>query len=59
MRNGKLIGVNVSEQERDYVEHAAKLRGLSLQQYVKRAINEALQRDGVDALLLKLRERPR
>ena len=58
MRGGKLLGANVSATEFDYVNHAARLAGLSRQQFLKRAVNAALMKMGVDAVLLKLAEQP-
>lgn len=59
MRGSKLLGVNVSAEEFQYVRHAAELACLSQQQFVKRAINSALRKMGVDAVLLRLKEDPR
>ena len=42
----------VTVEERDYVKHAASLRNLTLREYIVRAINASLRRDGVDALLI-------
>ena len=41
----------ITGSELDYVTHAANLRGQSLLEYVKRAINAALMKQGVDAVL--------
>lgn len=49
------IVVNCTKDERDWVRHAARLRRLSLAEYVKQAINRALRHDGVDAVLLRER----
>lgn len=43
----------LSEEEHDWVRHAAALRSLSLDEYVKRAINAQLRHEGVDAVLLR------
>jgi hypothetical protein len=48
------IVIQCSLDERRWVEHAASLRGLSLFQYVKEAINASLRREGVDAVLLRV-----
>lgn len=45
--------VRVSKDELDYVKHAAALRHLSMAEYVKRAINAQLRREGVDAVLFR------
>lgn len=45
------IVIKATEEEYDWVCHAAKLRGLSLQEFVKRAINATLVKQGVDAVL--------
>jgi uncharacterized protein (DUF1778 family) len=58
MKAGRLLGANVSKSEYDYVCHAAKLAHCSQQQFVKRAINAALQKMGVDAVLLKVKDAP-
>ena len=44
------IVVECSKDERVWVRHAAKLRGMSLPEYVKQAINTSLRREGVDGL---------
>jgi len=46
-----VIVMRVSEDEREWVKHAAALRGLSLTEYIKRAVNASLCREGVDAVL--------
>lgn len=50
------IPIVVSLDEYDWVKHAASLRGLSVAEYVKRAINAQLRREGVDAVLIRERE---
>jgi hypothetical protein len=47
------LEIACTDEELDWVRHAAKLRGLSLVEYVKRAINASLQREGVDAVLFR------
>lgn len=54
--NGKrtrLIRVEVTSNEKHHVQHAAGLRGLTTSEYVKRAINAQLRREGVDAVLIR------
>lgn len=46
------LNIPVTPEELDYVQHAASLRSLSLVEYVRRAINLSLRKEGVDALLL-------
>lgn len=48
--------LRVTRNELDWVKRAARLRHLSLAEYVKRAINASLQREGVDAVLFTERE---
>jgi uncharacterized protein (DUF1778 family) len=48
--------VRVSAEELDWLKHAAKLRHRSVSEYVKRALNAQLRREGVDAVLFKLRD---
>jgi hypothetical protein len=50
----KFIEIRTTNDEYEWVEHAAKLCGLDVDQYVRQAINVALQRQGVDAVLLKV-----
>jgi uncharacterized protein (DUF1778 family) len=52
--NTRLI-IRATKEEVDYVKHAASLRGLSMAEYVKRAINASLRRQGVDAVLFRER----
>jgi hypothetical protein len=40
-------------EEHDYVKHAASLKSLSMSEYIKRAINAQLRREGVDAVLIR------
>lgn len=49
------LGVRVTIMEMDWIAHAAKLRHMSFDEYVKQAINESLRREGVDAVLLKVK----
>ncbi len=53
------LGVRVSAEELDWVQHAASLRALSLSEYVREAINARLRREGVDAVLLRERTEER
>lgn len=55
MRSPAGIAIFDSREESDWVKHAARLRGMSWREYVRRAVNERLQRDGVDAVLLRER----
>jgi predicted DNA binding CopG/RHH family protein len=50
------IVIRASEDELDWVKHAASLRQMSLAEYVKRAINTQLRREGVDAVLFRERD---
>lgn len=50
------IIIRASTTEVDWVKHAASLHGWSLSEYVKRAINAALRKEGVDAVLFGERE---
>lgn len=61
MGTGRMVYLSVycMEEEREWVKHAAKLRGLSMAEYVKRAVNAALIRDGVDAYLFAEKDEPR
>lgn len=47
-----IVPIPMTAEERDWVKHAARLRGLSAVEYVRRAINMSLRREGVDAVLL-------
>lgn len=47
------LTIPISGDELAWVRHAAGLRRLSLAEYVRRAINLSLSREGVDAVLLK------
>jgi len=44
--------VRMSQEELRWIAHAASLRQMSAHEYIRRAINEALVRQGVDAVLL-------
>jgi hypothetical protein len=44
--------IPMTPDERDWVQHAARLRGLPYVEYVRRAINASLRHEGVDAVLL-------
>jgi len=46
------LSIPISAEELDWVEHAARLRHLPVVEYVRRAINLSLRKEGVDALLL-------
>jgi uncharacterized protein (DUF1778 family) len=45
--------LRVSADELDWVKHAASLKSQTLAEYVKRAINASLRREGVDAVLFR------
>lgn len=49
----KTLSIHGSHDEIDYVRHAARLVMLSPEDYVKRAINRELRRNGVDAVLFR------
>lgn len=49
------IKFSVTKDERDWVKHAARLRNLTLREYIIQAINASLRREGVDAVLIKER----
>jgi len=50
------IIILATAQERDQVALAARLRDLTPAEYVKRAINASLRREGIDAVLFSERE---
>ena len=50
------LGIYVSADERRWLLHAASLRHISLDEYIRRALNESLIREGVDALLIMTKE---
>ncbi len=50
------ISIDASKEEADWVRHAAKLHGVNVSEYVKRAINAALRKQGVDAVLFAERD---
>jgi hypothetical protein len=52
----KFIEIRTTNDEYEWVEHAASLCGLDVDQYVRQAINASLRREGVDAVLLKTDE---
>lgn len=45
--------LRVTKDELDWVKHAAALREMSLAEYVRRAINASLLKEGVDAVLFR------
>jgi uncharacterized protein (DUF1778 family) len=45
--------LRLNAEERDWVEHAASLVHQSMTEYIRRAINMRLRREGVDAVLLR------
>jgi len=47
------ISISFSKDEYEWLKHAARLRHLSVNEYVRRAINAELVREGVDAVLLR------
>lgn len=55
MATKELLTIPVTADELAWVRHAAGLRRLSLAEYVRRAINQSLLREGVDAVLLQER----
>ena len=56
MSNEARLKVWMTDEEFEWVKHAANLRHVSLAEYVKRAINASLRREGVDAVLFRERE---
>jgi hypothetical protein len=52
MRTKPLV-ITVNRAEREQVKLAASLKLMSVREYVRRAINRSLVRDGVDAVLLR------
>lgn len=54
-RRTKVIALRLTRAEADHVKHAAGLVGMPLAEYVREAVNWRLRKEGVDALLLKLR----
>jgi hypothetical protein len=46
------ITIPVTAEEFEWVAHAASLNGISVREYVVRAINQRLVSQGVDAVLL-------
>ena len=51
------LEVLVKRDELDWLKHASKLRRLSVSEYVKRAVNTQLCKEGVDAVLFRTTER--
>ncbi len=49
----RMIRVEMTLDERNWVRHAADLRHLPIEEYVKRAINAQLRKEGVDAVLIR------
>lgn len=47
------INLEATSEERDQLRLAAKLRHVSLSEYIRRAINASLRREGVDAVLFR------
>lgn len=47
------LNLKLSAEELDWVEHAARLRHIPTEEYVRRAINLSLRKEGVDAVLLE------
>jgi hypothetical protein len=47
------LSVAASRDEYEWVLHAAKLRHMSAAEYIRRAINASLRREGVDAVLFR------
>ncbi len=50
--------IRTTAEELDWVKHAADLRGLSMAEYVTRAINVQLRREGGDAVLFRQSDDP-
>lgn len=50
------IILRLSKAECEWLDHAAVLDGMTPREYVVRAVNERLARQGVDAVLLRERE---
>lgn len=48
-----MLRVQMTADERNWVRHAADLRHLPIEEYVKRAINTQLRHEGVDAVLIR------
>ena len=44
-----------TKDEKDWLTHAARLRHLSVSEYIKEAINTRLRREGVDAVCFAVR----
>lgn len=51
---GARLILRATQDELRQVKHAASLRGLSMAEYVKRAINHSMMREGVDAVLFRV-----
>ena len=51
------IIIRCSDEEADWLKHAAKLRRQTVSRYVKTAINESLIDQGVDAVLFNIERR--
>ena len=47
------LEIRLSDTERDYIEHAAKLSHCTVRQFLVKAINRRLTELGVDAVLLR------
>lgn len=56
IKSSPLRGVRLTDEELDWLKHASGLRGLTVNEYVRRAINMSMRKEGVDAVLMK--ERP-
>lgn len=50
------IKIPMSRDEADYIRHASKLSHMSVNEFIRRAVNVRLREMGVDAVLLAERE---
>jgi hypothetical protein len=47
--------IRATREELEWLRHAARLRHLPVSEYVKEALNARLRREGVDAVLFKVK----
>jgi uncharacterized protein (DUF1778 family) len=47
------IRLQATVEEHDWLKHAARLRHISVAEYIRRALNVSLRREGVDAVLFR------
>lgn len=52
MKTRQLISFSIAAVEYEQIRHAADLNGLTVREYIVRAINQRLLSQGVDAVLL-------